>query len=220
LKTWRGFSLVELIVGVAILGVLLAIAMPAFSNWLRNAKVRTAAESVQNGLQLARAEAVRRNTTVGFRLVDRADESCALIANDLSTSVWNWVVSIRSPAGKCQIAPVAEDADPSDDALADNPFIIQSRSGAEGSSAATLKTNQSALVFNSLGRLTQVPPLPPGSPAGSIPHVRIEVESATGEPCRADDGPIRCLWIMVTLGGQIRMCDPALAASDAQGGCP
>jgi len=212
LKTRRGFSLVELIVGMAILGVLLAIAMPAFSNWLRNAKVRTAAESVQNGLQLARAEAVRRNTTVGFRLVDSADESCALIAEDLSTSVWNWVVSIRSPAGKCQIAPVAEDADPSDDALADDPFIIQSRSGAEGSSAATLMTNRSAVVFNSLGRLPTVP-VPPGS-------VRIDVDSATGEPCLAAGGTIRCLRIMVTLGGQIRMCDPALAASDAQGGCP
>ncbi len=203
MKTWRGFSLVELIIGVAILGVLLAIAMPAFSNWLRNAKVRTAAESVQNGLQLARAEAVRRNTTVGFRLVDSADESCALIANDLSTSVWNWVVSIRSPAGKCQIAPVAEDADPSDDALADNPFIIQSRSGAEGSSAATLMTNRSEVLFNSLGRTTG--------------NVVIDVASATGELC-LPSGPIRCLRIMVTRFGQIRMCDPdpALAVGDAQ----
>jgi type IV fimbrial biogenesis protein FimT len=31
-----------------------------------------------------------------------------------------------------------------------------------------------------------------------------------------DGGPIRCLRIMVTLGGQIRMCDPALAVGDAQ----
>ena len=207
MKTLRGFSLVELIIGVAILGVLLAIAMPAFSNWLRNAKVRTAAESVQNGLQLARAEAVRRNTTVRFQLVDTTNESCAPIATDLSTAVWNWVVSIRSPAGKCQIAPVPEDADPSDDELADNPFIIQSRSGAEGSSAATLTTNLSAVVFNSLGRLPSVP-VPPG-------NVTINVASATGELC-LPSGPIRCLRINVTLGGQIRMCDPALAVGDAQ----
>ncbi|WP_287655570.1 GspH/FimT family pseudopilin, partial [Accumulibacter sp.] len=76
MKPGRGFSLVELLVGMAILGVLLAIAMPAFSNWLRNARVRTAAESVQNGLQLARAEAVRRNTSVRFQLVTTLDESC------------------------------------------------------------------------------------------------------------------------------------------------
>jgi type IV fimbrial biogenesis protein FimT len=101
LKTPRGFSLVELIVGMAILGVLLAIAMPAFSNWLRNARVRTAAESVQNGLQLARAEAVRRNTTIRFQLVDTADDSCAL-----STAGPNWVVSFDNSRS----APVRRNA--------------------------------------------------------------------------------------------------------------
>jgi type IV fimbrial biogenesis protein FimT len=191
LKTWRGFSLVELLVGMAILGVLLAIAMPAFSNWLRNARVRTAAESVQNGLQLARAEAVRRNTTIRFQLVDTTDDSCAM-----STAGPNWVVSFDNPVGAC--------ATPPSDTVA--PRIIQLRSGAEGSADTTLAADQPALLFNSLGRTTG--------------NVRIDVGSATGEPCLADGGPIRCLRIMVSLGGQIRMCDPALAASDAQGGCP
>ncbi|MER2624327.1 MAG: GspH/FimT family pseudopilin [Accumulibacter sp.] len=187
MKTWRGFSLVELLVGMAILGVLLAIAMPAFSNWLRNARVRTAAESVQNGLQLARAEAVRRNTTIRFQLVDTTDDSCAL-----STAGPNWVVSFDPPVGAC--------ATPPSDTVA--PRIIQSRSGAEGSSATTLTADQSTLVFNSLGRTTG--------------NVVIDVASATGELCLVDGGPIRCLRIMVSLGGQIRMCDLALAVGDAQ----
>ncbi|MEF8747114.1 MAG: GspH/FimT family pseudopilin [Candidatus Accumulibacter propinquus] len=191
MKTRRGFSLVELLVGMAILGVLLAIAMPAFSNWLRNARVRTAAESVQNGLQLARSEAVRRNTTIRFQLVDTTDDGCAL-----STAGPNWVVSFDSPVGAC--------ATPPSDTVA--PRIIQLRSGAEGSAATTLAADQSALVFNSLGRLTPVP----------AATVTINVASATGELCLASGGPIRCLQIMVTLGGQIRMCDPALAVGDAQ----
>ncbi len=190
MKPGRGFSLVELIVGMAILGVLLAIAMPAFSNWLRNARVRTAAESVQNGLQLARAEAVRRNTTIRFQLVDTTDDSCAL-----STAGPNWVVSFDSPVGAC--------ATPPSDTVA--PRIIQLRSGAEGSADTTLTADQSALVFNSLGRLTPVP----------AANVTIIVERDR-RACLAEGGPIRCLQIMVTLGGQIRMCDPALAVGDAQ----
>jgi type IV fimbrial biogenesis protein FimT len=115
LKAGRGFSLVELIVGMAILGVLLAIAMPAFSNWLRNARVRTAAESVQNGLQLARAEAVRRNTTVAFSSSHHRRQLRA------DTAGPNWVVSLDSPSGLCNTALRHRVA----------PRIIQSRSGAE-----------------------------------------------------------------------------------------
>lgn len=63
-----GFSLVELLVGIAIMAILLGLAMPAFKTWLQNTQIRNAAESIQNGLQRARAEAVGRNTDVEFVL--------------------------------------------------------------------------------------------------------------------------------------------------------
>ena len=70
---WRafghGFSLVELMVTVAVLSVLMVLAVPSFTEWIQNSRIRTAAESVQNGVQLARAEAVRRNARVEFALV-------------------------------------------------------------------------------------------------------------------------------------------------------
>lgn len=64
----RGFSLIELMVGIVIMGILLSLAMPGFQTWLQNAQIRNAAESIQNGLQRARAEAVGRNTNVEFVL--------------------------------------------------------------------------------------------------------------------------------------------------------
>lgn len=64
----RGFSLVELMVVVAIIGLLLLVAFPAYTEWIQSSRIRTAAETIQNGLQLARAEAVRRNGTVEFVL--------------------------------------------------------------------------------------------------------------------------------------------------------
>jgi type IV fimbrial biogenesis protein FimT len=67
-RRWRaaGFTIVELMVGVAIVAILAAIATPAMRAVVTNGRVRTAGQSVQNGLALARAEAVRLNTQVEF----------------------------------------------------------------------------------------------------------------------------------------------------------
>ncbi len=187
----RGFSLIELIVGIVILGVLMAMAAPRFTDWLRNARIRTSAEAIQNGLQLARAEAVRRNATVRFQLVSTIDDTCAL-----ATTGPHWVVSMDNPAGQCATAP-------SDTAA---PRIIQVRNRAEGSEQTQVAAGQSAFVFNGLGRLTPVP--------GA--NVAIDVSSTTGGTCVASGGSVRCLRLVVSVGGQIRMCDPALPAGDAQ----
>ena len=61
-----GFSLIELMIVLAIVAIALVLGLPSYSTWIANSRVRVAAESIQNGLQLARAEAVSRNTTVQF----------------------------------------------------------------------------------------------------------------------------------------------------------
>ena len=63
-----GFTLVEVMVALLVLGVLVGLGMPSFLEMLRNMEIRSAAESVANGLQRARAEAVARNTQVRFVL--------------------------------------------------------------------------------------------------------------------------------------------------------
>ncbi len=54
-----GISLIEVMVAVAIIGVLMALGMPAYSTWIQNTQIRTAAEAILNGLQTARNEAIR-----------------------------------------------------------------------------------------------------------------------------------------------------------------
>lgn len=202
MKAIRGFSLVELIIGMLILSVLLALALPTFTDWLRNARVRTAAEAVLNGLQLARIEAVRRNAQVRFSLVNNLTKDCVLAPAGPS-----WVVSLDDPTNalpdKC--------ATPPSDAI--DPRIIQSRNGAEGSAATTVAAGQNVYVFNSLGRLTAQPARDEDNVIGGI-----KIKSAAGEPCKTPGGsePVRCLRVVVLFGGQIRMCDPALPPADAQ----
>jgi type IV fimbrial biogenesis protein FimT len=60
----RGFTMIELMITLAVLGILFAVGFPSMSAWLQNSQIRTAAEGGLNGLQLARAEAVRRNAGV------------------------------------------------------------------------------------------------------------------------------------------------------------
>lgn len=64
----NGFSLIELMIAVSILGILAALAMPSYRIWIENTRIRTAAESIQTGLQKARVEALKRNADVQFVL--------------------------------------------------------------------------------------------------------------------------------------------------------
>lgn len=68
LRTQKGVTLIELMIGISIVSMLMMFALPSYQQWIQNVQIRTAAESIQNGLQLARAEAVRRNAPIQFQL--------------------------------------------------------------------------------------------------------------------------------------------------------
>jgi len=63
-----GFTLIELVVTIAVLVAVSTIAIPAFQSSIGNAQIRTVTESIRNGLQQARAEAIKRNARVRFTL--------------------------------------------------------------------------------------------------------------------------------------------------------
>lgn len=68
-RSIRGVTLVELMTVVAIMAILAGVGVPAFQSLIASNRAHTGANDLLYGLSLARAESVRRNTTVRFCLV-------------------------------------------------------------------------------------------------------------------------------------------------------
>jgi prepilin-type N-terminal cleavage/methylation domain-containing protein len=68
----RGFSLVELLIVVAIIVIAAAVALPNIGGYIRNYKIKGAAQEVAGELQTARSKAIMTNTNAGvtFAVVD------------------------------------------------------------------------------------------------------------------------------------------------------
>ena len=62
--TAKGFTLVELLVTVSVVGILAAIAIPNFSSTLQNNRAETEVSDLQRALNYARLEAINRGVAV------------------------------------------------------------------------------------------------------------------------------------------------------------
>jgi len=217
LHTQRGFSLIELMIGLVIMGILFTAGAPAFSDWIQNVRIRNSAESILNGLQLARAEAVRRNAPVRFQLTNSITNTCTIPAVD---SPPNWVVSLDNPTALCATA--------ASDTVA--PRIIQTRGSSEGATTGILVQKSEVdpatgnaiglplftgtLTFNGLGRIATTT-LTAGNNA-TIDITNPDIDNCVSDPT---PGTMRCLRILVSSAGQIRMCNPALNLATNPQGC-
>lgn len=62
----RGFTLIEMMIALTILGLLMLLAMPSFIEFTANTKVRNVTEGLMYGVRQAQLEAVKRNANVRF----------------------------------------------------------------------------------------------------------------------------------------------------------
>lgn len=198
LRLQRGVSLIELIIGIAILAILLMIGMPTFGLWIQNTQVRAAAESIQNGLQLARNEAVRRNANVRFNLTSTAGlptwNVCVLIGNACGE-----VIQQRAGAEGGGNARVGIST-----AAPATPVPTTQYGTALAAGAGLGDAGGAGVTFNGIGAI----------PAANIGTdiTRIDVVNAMANDARR-------LTIIVGNGGLTRMCDPRHALASNPQGC-
>ena len=185
----KGFTLIELMITVTIIGLLMVFGLPSYQQWIQSTQIRTAAESVQNGLQLARAEAVRRNAPMQFQLTS-------------TTGRTDWTI--------CGVATLPCPA----------ASVVQQRAGTEGSANARIAVGTTAtpfattlatatvpanvVTFTGFGRIT--------TPLAAGVRTRIDITNSTTTAARK-------IVLLVSSGGQIRMCDPLLALATNPQGC-
>ena len=153
-RSIQGFTLVELMVGLALTIFLLLLAIPSATVYILDSKIRTAAQAYYDGAQFARAEALRRNAFVALGLTDSGQ---------------GWKVMV-------------------------NDTQIASKS-VESAAALSVEAEQEMVTFDSLGR----------TPEANA--VNFKPSNAT---CLQDSGAQRCLRVLISPGGQVRMCDPAV----------
>jgi type IV fimbrial biogenesis protein FimT len=178
----RGFTLVEVLIALAVLGVLSVIGLPALMGSLNNSRVRSVAETLQNGLRRAQSEAILRSRQTAFVLTDAAPALSAVPAANGK----NWYA---------QTLPlVASEA-------IDPTFFVQGGSFGSDTAGVTI-TGPTVICFNSIGRLVANPSTGLGT-ACTVP---------AGVPARylydvTRSGANRTLELQVSQSGQIRMCD-------------
>ena len=188
-----GFTLVELMVTLSLLGILSALAAPSFSVWLRNSQVRTVAETLQSGIRLAQAEAIRRNRRVVFALTNAQPSPSAVVTAEENGKNWA-IYTIPQPGETAE-------------------FIQYGALGATGGTVGI--TGQASVCFNSLGRPVTNSSTETGTGgACALPTTPYDIEQADAEL-----GTDRRLSVTVALGGQVRMCDRDRARSTSPDGC-
>lgn len=197
----RGFSLIELMVTVALGSLLLAAAMPSFTTWITNARIRSVADVLQNGLRTAQVEAQRRASTVVFFKTESKVCSPTDVASS-SGQFW-------------QIRTVPNALDSTDLAVPVRCGVLS-----DVSSGVELRGSTTAVCFNGNGRQTAA--TNPGAigtnctlnTQGTASAFDVVASSTTATETR----PMR---VLVALGGSVRMCDPNKTLSTtAPDGCP
>ena len=89
-----GVTLVELMVTVVITGILMAVGIPQMGEWIRRNSIGSAAETVQNGLRQAEAEAIRRNQRVEFLLTNATPSQSGILSLAAADNGQNWAVRV------------------------------------------------------------------------------------------------------------------------------
>lgn len=186
----QGFSLLEMMMVVAVVGILAAVSMPSFSRWIQDAKTRSTAEALQNGIRLAQVEALKNGAPVQFFLTNSTNPALNSVP---SANGKNWGIQVLSTT----VPNFAV------------TFVQGASLGAPNSDGVVMSTTNPAIIFNSIGRLVSF------NGAGQL----IGAPRAIYSLSNSNLTNARQLNVTVSSSGSVRMCDPSKVRASNADGC-
>lgn len=193
----RGITMIEVMVTIAIVAIAATIGIPSLSNWMQNIQVRSTAESVLTGLQLARAEAVRQNVKARFQLTSTSGKASWVIITDSLTAPGTFPV-----ANQVQTSGASESG--ANARLGVSTGTLSSTNYASAIAANTgMGTNPlPGVVFSAFGQVV--------TDASVTKITRIDVTNSAYSGARR-------MVITITDSGMAKLCDPSLPAGNSRG---
>ena len=102
-RTSAGFTLLELVIVIALIGILLRLAVPPLRGALADQRAKTVAYETMAALNLARSEAIKRNTNVTLT----ATTATATSSTCDGTQLWTLAVGTTTLQSWCVPATVS-----------------------------------------------------------------------------------------------------------------
>jgi prepilin-type N-terminal cleavage/methylation domain-containing protein len=151
----RGFSLIELVVVVAIIAIMAFVAFPNIGQYIRNYRIKGAAQLVAGELNAARSRAIMSNTNLGvsFVVVDR--DTFRFVQEDIETASTDRLSGLkRLPTGVIFVETALNDG---------GPTLRFLRLGGFCNPAATSTTCRPAVPLNERSRAEEAAALDMGT---------------------------------------------------------
>ena len=205
----QGFTLIEVMISIAIIAIFLGIGIPAIGDWIQNRQVNVLAESIGNGLRTAQAEAVQRNapvdmvfTTSDVTVFIPADATNAADPTAVTLTSGGLAIADRSPNWLVRVNGVTTGAG-----------FIQGKMAQDGSENARF-SGPAGVSFSPLGRLNASIAVNGAMtvPAGNV------VFRVLNPSVKSNLANLRCVF--VGIGGAVRICDPRATTPDARACVP
>lgn len=203
-----GFTLIEVMIAIAVFGVLIAWGMPSLSSWVEGAKVNSIADFYLDGLRLARNGALQKSGA--SRLILSANSNGQY---DWQVD-WCWPTSVlpcdTNGAWSTTTAAAATDPNPA------NPSFsvfhsATSQPSTDRVSMTLTPGNSLSIYYNAYGWVnTAVQPF--------LKQLRFDAAASYNPNPEAPN--IRPVAVAINLSGIAERCDPLAAAADSRACSP
>jgi len=199
-----GFTVVEMMIALAVFAVLLALGVPRMADWVASTKAAAAREFYAEGLGLARAKALSHNSA--SRLV---------LNRNANSGQYDWQVDLCFPTPE----------EPCSEASGEWSTLEEGVKPAGSAGDGFTSVARSADTLPTTARLS-VTPGPDGetsvyfTPLGWVDtRVAARLMRIDLEPVDASEAPFPATSVVLTLAGVAAKCDPNAADNDSRR-CP